>query len=106
MSAKTFEEFAISARAAGYEEVLERVWGPAIELDAHTHDFDAQALVIQGEMWLTCDGITQHLTMGNGFSLDRGVSHSERYGPEGATFWVARRRAPRQEAPVIGRRPA
>ena len=94
MPAQTFEDFATSARAAGFEEVLERVWGPGIELDAHTHDFDAQALVIQGEMWLTRDGVTQHLTNGDSFSVGRGVPHSERYGSDGATFWAARRRTP------------
>ena len=101
MSAKTFEDFAISARAGGFEEVLERVWGPGVEVDTHTHDFDAQALVVEGEMWLTRDGVTQHLTNGGTFSIGRGVPHSERYGSEGATFWVARRRTPTQETPII-----
>ena len=92
MPAQTFEDFAISARAAGFEEVLERVWGPGVELDVHTHDFDAQALVIKGEMWLTRDGVTQHLTDGDTISVGRGTPHSERYGSDGATFWVGRRR--------------
>lgn len=45
---KTFEDFAIAARAAGFEEVLERRWAPDTELDVHTHNFDAEAVVNTG----------------------------------------------------------
>jgi len=33
---------------------------------------------------------TQHLRAGDRFELDHGVPHAERYGDEGATYWVAR----------------
>lgn len=59
----------------------------------HSHNFDAEAVVIQGEMWLTCDGVTQHLSNGDTFKIGREVPHSERYGSQGATYWVARRNA-------------
>jgi quercetin dioxygenase-like cupin family protein len=42
-------------------------------------------------MWLTVDGQTRHLRPGELFSLDRDVAHAERYGHEGATYWVARK---------------
>ena len=77
----SFDSFATESRAAGFEEVLE----------THTHPFSVQALVVQGEMWLTVGGSTQHLRPGERFALDQGVPHAERYGTEGATFWVARR---------------
>jgi hypothetical protein len=41
-------------------------------------------------MWLTVGERTQHLRAGERFELERGVPHAERYGPEGATYWVAR----------------
>ena len=47
-------------------------------------------LVVEGEMWLTVDGETQHLRPGDRFDLPPGKPHAERYGPEGATYWVAR----------------
>jgi len=53
--------------------------------------FDADALVVQGEMWLTVNDVARHLQSGDSFALDAGVVHAERYGSEGATFWVARR---------------
>ena len=47
MNAKTFADFEFAARAAGFEEVLERRWAPDTEIDVHTHNFDAEALVTQ-----------------------------------------------------------
>lgn len=91
MNTETFEEFTATARSAGFDEVLERRWEPDTVLDVHTHNFDAEAVVTQGEMWLTCEGVTRHLTMGDTFAIVRQTPHSERYGSQGATYWVARR---------------
>ena len=48
-------------------------------------------MIAQGEMWLTCEGLTRHLTPGSVFTLQADVPHDERYGADGATYWVARR---------------
>ena len=61
-------------------------------LDTHTHPFSVKAMVVQGEMWLTVGESTRHLLPGGTFELSSDVPHAERYGPEGATYWVARRR--------------
>ncbi len=87
----SLEAFRATARAAGFDEVLERQWAPDTVLDTHTHDFDADAVVVRGEMWLSCEGRTAHLRPGDRFTLARLVPHAERYGPAGAAFWVARR---------------
>ena len=42
-------------------------------------------------MWLSVGERTRHLLPGDTFQLDREVPHAERYGPQGATYWVARR---------------
>jgi len=42
-------------------------------------------------MWLTVGSTVRHLVPGDTFTLDREVPHAERYGEEGATYWVARR---------------
>ena len=86
-----FAAFRAEALAAGFDEVLEREWPPHKVLELHTHDFDAEAVVVRGEMWLTVDGQTRHLEPGARFSLAREVPHAERYGPAGAVYWVARR---------------
>lgn len=83
----TFDEFQRDALARGFDEVLERRWAPGQVLERHTHPFDADALVVEGEMWLD----DRHITPGGGFQLSRGTPHTERYGPAGAVYWVARR---------------
>ena len=53
----------------------------------------AAALVVRGEMWLTVGAETRHLRPGQTFELDAGIPHAERYGDDGAAYWVARRDA-------------
>ena len=91
--ATSFEQFAASARARGFDEVLERRWEPGTVLDTHTHPFSVDALVVQGELWLSVGDRTQHLQPGDPFVLHAHVPHAERYGEQGATYWVARRNA-------------
>jgi mannose-6-phosphate isomerase-like protein (cupin superfamily) len=93
MDTGTFETFAAEARAQGFDEVLERQWGPDIVLDTHMHSFSVKAVVVKGEMWLTVGDEIRHLGPGETFALARDTPHAERYGPEGATYWVARRNA-------------
>lgn len=91
MTPPSFDQFRTAALARGFDEVLERQWQPGTVLDTHTHDFSVDALVVQGEMWLTVGADTRRLLPGDTFTLDRAVPHAERYGDEGATYWVARR---------------
>lgn len=88
---ETFEQFRDRALAAGYGEVVERRWEPGLVLDTHTHPFAVWARVVQGEMWLGGRRGELHLRPGDGFELAFEEPHTERYGPEGATYWVARR---------------
>jgi len=87
----TFEQFRTEALARGFDEVLERQWKPDTLLDTHTHPFSVDAIVVQGEMWLGVAGVERHLAPGDRFTLERDIPHTERYGNEGATYWVARR---------------
>ena len=94
MTSFTFnaDQFRTEMLAAGYNEVLERPWAPNTVVDTHTHPFEANAVVVQGEMWLAVEnGADRHLRPGDRFHLQPNVPHAERYGPEGATYWVARR---------------
>ena len=85
-----FSEFEAAERARGCSEVMSRSWDANTVQDTHTHPFHARAMVVQGEMWLTVDGETRHLGIGDRFELPPGKPHAERYGPQGATYWVAR----------------
>ena len=92
MTLPTFAAFEAQALADGFDEVLERTWLPNTVLDTHTHPFAARAVVAQGEMWLRLgDGLEQHLHPGDTFALAAEAPHTERYGPLGAVYWVARR---------------
>ena len=86
----TFTDFEATERALGCGEALIRTWKPGQVVGEHTHPFHARALVVAGEMWLEVGEATQHLRPGDRFELAGGTPHSERYGPEGATYWVAR----------------
>ena len=92
MNEASFQAFAAEARAQGFDEVIERHWDPKVTLETHTHPFAVKAVLVRGEMWLTIGDSTQHLRPGDAFELERDVPHAERYGIEGATYWVARRR--------------
>ncbi len=91
MNAMTFESFRDQALAAGFDEVLAREWAPGTVLDTHTHPFGLQARMVHGEMWLTAAGQVRHLLPGDTFTLDADEPHAERYGAQGAVYWVARR---------------
>ena len=91
MNPTSREEFTAQAFAEDFDEVLEREWPALTVLETHTHPFALKALIVRGEMWLTVDKETRHLVVGDSFSLERDVPHAERYGQDGAVYWVARR---------------
>jgi quercetin dioxygenase-like cupin family protein len=89
-----FAEFEAASLAEGYDEVVERRWDANEVLEPHRHPFVVKGLMIAGDLWLTRDDRTQHLRAGDAFEIPRNQVHAERYGPDGAIFWVARRHAP------------
>jgi quercetin dioxygenase-like cupin family protein len=94
MTLPSYEEFQAETQVLGFGEVLVREWAPNQRVDTHTHAFAVNALVVRGEFVLSCGDDIRTLRAGDRFALDREVPHAEAYGPEGATFWVARRHAP------------
>lgn len=87
----TFEQFQQTALAEGFDQVLQRDWAPNTVLDTHTHPFGVRAVVVAGQMWLSVGGSERALAVGDSFVLDANVPHAERYGPAGASYWVARK---------------
>ena len=90
MTTMTFEAFEKQSLSEGYNEVLKKVWEPSRTIEVHTHPFGVHVVVAEGEMWLTRDGVRHHMTAGTDFKLSADEPHAEEYGPQGATFWVAR----------------
>jgi quercetin dioxygenase-like cupin family protein len=97
-SVGAFEAFEAEHRALGFDEVLVREWGPGHATGEHCHPFAVRALVVKGGFVLGCQGQERPLGPGDRFALDAEVPHTEVYGPEGATFWVARRQLPPRDA--------
>ena len=90
MALITLEEFTEKTKALGYDEVTIRKWDPNQISHTHTHEFAVLAVVAQGEMWLTRGDETEHLKLGDTFTMDSDTPHSEKYGPEGTIYWAAR----------------
>jgi len=86
----TFDEFREWALGQGADEVLVREWATNHESEVHEHAFSAKAHVVRGEMWLNIDGSTRQFIKGDNFEINSHVRHSEKYGPQGATFYIAR----------------
>lgn len=86
----SFEDFTARSVEEGFDEILVREWQPNLVIDTHTHPFDVSALVQRGELVLTVGDRAITLKAGDPFRLARDIPHSEHYGPEGATVWVAR----------------
>lgn len=93
MNSTNFSVFESEARAAEFDQVLERQWEPNKVIPTHTHPFAVKAVVTQGDMWLTVDGVKRHIKAGDGFEVAFEVPHAEHYGDQGTTLWVARRHA-------------
>ncbi|SCC95117.1 conserved hypothetical protein [Thiomonas sp. X19] len=81
MNAKTFEAFQAQGLCLRIRCSSRSPLAPDTALDTHIHPFDAGAVVIQGEMWLTCEGRTRRLTPGDTFTLLRGVPHAAALRP-------------------------
>ena len=91
MKHETFESFKARKLGEGCDEVLIREWAPGFSNEPHTHPFDTDAVVVEGEYWLTRDNQITHYEAGDTFQVARDVLHSEQYCPSGAVFWAARR---------------
>ncbi|MFZ4651765.1 MAG: cupin domain-containing protein [Rubrivivax sp.] len=91
MDPQGFEQYSQDARQRGYDEVLVREWQPGQATGEHTHPFDARVMVVRGEVTLQVGGQARRYGPGELFELVRDTPHTEQYGPQGATFWTARR---------------
>ena len=84
------EDFTAQAMDEGFDEIITREGGPDLHLDSHTHPFDLRVHVARGSLVLTVGDTSRPYQAGEGFRLARNTPHTEHYGSEGATFWVAR----------------
>lgn len=84
-------EFTAQAMDDGFEEILQKEWEPNLSLEMHTHPYDVRVQLASGQVRLSLAAGVQTYEAGQGFYLARNTEHAEQYGPQGATFWVARK---------------
>ncbi len=61
------------------------------EMDIHTHPFEAKALILQGQLQISVEGVERLYRPGDVFHLAANQPHAERYGPDGVTYLVGRK---------------
>jgi quercetin dioxygenase-like cupin family protein len=85
-----FENFKEEKLQQGYSNVMERRWTANVKNEYHHHEFTVDAIIVEGEFWLSIEGKTRHLIQGDSFHVPAFVKHKEKYGPNGCVFWLAR----------------
>jgi len=85
------EQFKSELKQAGYDEVLEKTYAPNTFIDTHSHPFSARALIISGQMEISCGAEAHEYRVGDIFELEAHRIHTERYGPAGASYVVGRK---------------
>jgi quercetin dioxygenase-like cupin family protein len=80
-------------RKRGYENIGQREMAADVVNEAHTHDFDAQVLVVDGEITITRDGKAHTFRKGDTCEVPAGTVHAEQVGPEGVRYIAGRRQA-------------
>lgn len=68
--------FEAQLRRDGFEVEVKQSPG-GIRNDPHTHDFEVRALVLEGEITLTCGGAATTYRPGDVFRMAAGMPHSE-----------------------------
>ena len=85
------QSFREAVSTLGFSEPERLTREPNLYNAEHTHDFDVEAFILEGELSVTTrDGVTV-CKAGDRFSLSRGIPHVEQYGPHGAEVLVAKR---------------
>ena len=86
----TKEEFLNHLKALGCPEPVLVVREPKQRVDLHQHDFEARALITEGDITIEVDGVSTTYKVGDVFHLTRNQPHTEQYGVNGVTYLASR----------------
>lgn len=75
----------------GFDEVVTVQREANGSLAAHSHPFEAKALVVDGELSIATDECEEVYRVGDVFHLAANVVHRETYGPQGVKYLVGRK---------------
>jgi quercetin dioxygenase-like cupin family protein len=82
--------FEFALRRDGFT-VERKTVAPSTCAAEHAHPFDVRALILNGEITLTVEGIDYTYRVGDIFVMPAGHRHAETVGPEGVEYVVGRR---------------
>jgi quercetin dioxygenase-like cupin family protein len=85
------DDFLAVLAEEGFSELVTVEREANVMLDAHTHPFEAKALILDGEISIVAGGTESVYRPGAIFHLKAGEPHTERYGPSGVRYLVGRR---------------
>jgi quercetin dioxygenase-like cupin family protein len=85
------EPFEVVLRRDGFDDVQRRSVPAGTIVPEHAHSFDVRALVLNGEITLTVEGVEYAYREGDIFVVPAGHRHAEAVGPAGVDYLVGRR---------------
>ena len=85
-------EFEATLRADRYDEIVTVEKPVGYQMAEHQHPFDACALILSGDFFITVNGVETTYNTGDIFRVPRATPHLERAGPGGASYLAGRRR--------------
>jgi uncharacterized cupin superfamily protein len=83
--------FEQALRSDGFTEVLTKSMPAGTHNDEHAHPFEVRALVLDGEIALTVDGVKRTYREGEVFTMPAGHPHVEDVGQLGVRYLVGRK---------------
>jgi quercetin dioxygenase-like cupin family protein len=85
-------DFEDALKAENYPEIVNISKEVGYQMHEHSHDFDAYALILQGDITLTVGGVASTYKVGETFRLAANTPHLESAVPHGVNYLVGRRR--------------
>jgi quercetin dioxygenase-like cupin family protein len=85
------QEFEAGLRADHYGEIATVSKPVGYSMGEHIHPFDACALITEGAISITVDGVPRSYGVGDIFRLAAGTPHLEDAAAHGVTYLVGRR---------------
>ena len=86
------QDFEAALQAENYPEIVNISKDVGYQMGEHSHALDAYALILQGDITLTVDGVVNTYKAGETFRLAANTLHEESAVPHGVNYLVGRRR--------------
>ncbi len=84
-------EFQKGRQAEGFSQFETKKLPNTYATAPHSHPFDVAALVLDGEITLTCGGKPRTYRRGEIFTMTRGTEHFETVGAQGVEYVAGKR---------------